>query len=99
MRAAKSRADIVPQCGKGDFAQIAGNRQGLQPKALARNQIGLHAIHRADKENLCVRLPVTQQLCHGQRRIDMSSRAAAGKDHPQSAALLNSDSAKYFAKY
>ena len=82
------RADIVPDGGGRQLAQIACDRQRVQTEARARDEICLHPVHRADKEDLRFRALGAQQLRHRQSRIDVSSRAAAGKYDPQNKAPL-----------
>ena len=73
-------ADVVHHVLRMKAAQEVGDRQRFDRKALARDEIGLHTVVRADKQDVAARLALAQQLCNGERRVDVAAGAAAGEN-------------------
>ena len=72
--------EIVPDRGGRQPALVVGDLHGFQPEALARDNLVFHAVLRADKEDLTVRLTLTEHTGDRNGGIDMPARATAGKD-------------------
>ena len=71
--------DVMPDGARLQAAHIAGDLQRFEPEALARDQSGLHAVLRADKQDLAVRTALEQHARNGKGWIDVSARSAAGE--------------------
>ena len=76
-----TRHEIVPD-GRGRAACAGSWKSSAvsQPEALARDELVLHAVLRADEEDLAVRLPLAEHAGDRDGGIDVPARAAAGKD-------------------
>ena len=83
------RDEIVPDAFRRQLALVIGDFQRFQPESLARDQLVFHSVLRADEEDLSVRPPGLEELCHGDGGIDMSGGTAAGKDHSHADFLRN----------
>lgn len=63
----------MPDGARLQAAHIAGDLQRFEPEALARDQSGLHAVLRADKQDLAVRTALEQHARNGKGGIDVSA--------------------------
>ena len=66
-----------------DLTMLLDNGTDLhsfQPEALARDNLVFHAVFRADKQNAAAGLALLKQPRHRNGWVNMSARAAAGKD-------------------
>ena len=65
--------DVLPV----QLALKSGNVHGLQGIACRRDKASLHAVRRSHKEELCRGVMLFDNGCNGERRVDMTARAAA----------------------
>ena len=76
---------VMPDLGRLEGPVKAGNVNGAEVVSRLGDQVLFQAPLRPHKQDFHVRVLLRQQLGHGDGRIHMARRAAAGKDHPVNA--------------
>ena len=76
----KNRLGVVPQGRRRQAAQIVGNMDCFDGKALPGHQFRLHTVVGADKQDLAVGLALLQYFSNSNGGVDMAPCSAAGED-------------------
>ena len=75
------RVEVLFHCGKVLSPAEAGAFQTFEVIPRLRHQLFLHVAFRADKEDIAVRVAFPHHIGNRDGRVDVSRRAAAGKNH------------------